>query len=51
MSSFLGLLIWDASGLDLAMAHWRWMAGAMAAGLIFGLAQQIRGAHYMDHTI
>ena len=29
---------------------WRWFAGAMAAGLIFGLAQQVRGAHYMSHT-
>jgi membrane-associated PAP2 superfamily phosphatase len=29
---------------------WRWFAGAMLAGLILGLAQQIRGAHYMSHT-
>lgn len=28
----------------------RWLAGAMAAGFIFGLAQQLRGAHYMSHT-
>ena len=28
----------------------RWLAAAMAAGLIFGLAQQVRGAHYMSHT-
>ena len=29
----------------------RWLTGAMAAGLVFGLAQQIRGAHYMSHTL
>ena len=29
----------------------RWCAGAMVAGFIFGLAQQIRGAHYMSHTL
>ena len=23
----------------------------MLAGLVFGLAQQIRGAHYMSHTL
>ena len=30
---------------------WRWFAGAMATGFIFGLAQQVRGAHYMSHTL
>lgn len=29
----------------------RWLAGAMAAGLVLGLAQQVRGAHYMSHTL
>ena len=29
---------------------WRWFAGALLIGCIFGLAQQIRGAHYMSHT-
>ena len=29
----------------------RWLAGAMLAGFVFGLAQQIRGAHYMSHTL
>ncbi|MDB5885804.1 MAG: (acid phosphatase) superfamily protein-like protein [Polaromonas sp.] len=28
----------------------RWLAGAMAAGLVLGLAQQVRGAHFMSHT-
>ena len=30
---------------------WRWFAGAVLAGCILGLAQQIRGAHYMSHTL
>ena len=29
----------------------RWLAGAMLVGLVFGLAQQVRGAHYMSHTL
>lgn len=29
----------------------RWLAGALLVGLVFGLAQQIRGAHYMSHTL
>lgn len=28
----------------------RWLAGAMLAGFTLGLAQQVRGAHYMSHT-
>ncbi|HCL87492.1 MAG TPA: PAP2 family protein, partial [Comamonadaceae bacterium] len=29
----------------------RWLAGALATGLVLGLAQQLRGAHYMSHTL
>ena len=29
----------------------RWLAGALLAGFVFGLAQQVRGAHYMSHTL
>lgn len=28
-----------------------WLAGALAAGLVLGLAQQLRGAHFMSHTL
>jgi membrane-associated PAP2 superfamily phosphatase len=28
-----------------------WLAGALAAGLALGLAQQWRGAHFMSHTL
>jgi membrane-associated PAP2 superfamily phosphatase len=30
---------------------WRWLAGAMLAGFTLGMAQQVRGAHYMSHTL
>jgi membrane-associated PAP2 superfamily phosphatase len=29
----------------------RWLAIALAAGLLFGLSQQARGAHFMSHTL
>jgi membrane-associated PAP2 superfamily phosphatase len=29
----------------------RWLAAALAAGLLLGLAQQWRGAHFMSHTL
>lgn len=34
----------------LPKSAWRWFAGAMVVGLVLGIAQQIRGAHYMSHT-
>jgi membrane-associated PAP2 superfamily phosphatase len=29
----------------------RWLWSAVIAGLVLGLAQQVRGAHYMSHTL
>ena len=29
----------------------RWLLGALLAGMLLGLAQQVRGAHYMSHTL
>jgi len=29
----------------------RWLMGALLAGLMLGLAQQVRGAHYLSHTL
>src|SRR2546422_5673333 len=37
-------------GSDKALAK-RWLAGAIMVGLILGLAQQLRGAHFMSHTL
>jgi membrane-associated PAP2 superfamily phosphatase len=28
-----------------------WLAGAAATGLVLGVAQQMRGAHFMSHTL
>lgn len=28
-----------------------WLVASVAAGLVFGVAQQIRGAHFMSHTL
>jgi membrane-associated PAP2 superfamily phosphatase len=28
-----------------------WLLAALGAGLVFGLAQQVRGAHFMSHTL
>lgn len=28
-----------------------WLAGALAAGLVFGIGQQLRGAHFLSHTL
>lgn len=32
-------------------AAWIWLAVSLAAGLSMGLAQQMRGAHFMSHTL
>ena len=37
-------------GSDKALAK-KWLAGAIMVGLILGLAQQLRGAHFMSHTL
>ena len=29
----------------------RWLAAGLAAGLVLGLTQQVRGAHFMSHTL
>lgn len=28
-----------------------WLAGSLAVGLVLGIAQQLRGAHFMSHTL
>lgn len=30
---------------------WAWLAAALSAGLLLGGAQQLRGAHFMSHTL
>ncbi|MDB5892213.1 MAG: Membrane-associated enzyme (Acid phosphatase) superfamily [Polaromonas sp.] len=29
----------------------KWLIGALIAGMVFGMAQQLRGAHFMSHTL
>jgi membrane-associated PAP2 superfamily phosphatase len=36
--------------IDARLAR-RWLAAAAAGGLVLGIAQQLRGAHFMSHTL
>jgi membrane-associated PAP2 superfamily phosphatase len=47
--AFLGGFFVFRHGLPRTARRWLW--GALAAGLVLGLAQQVRGAHYMSHTL
>nr|AAP51110.1 hypothetical protein [uncultured bacterium] len=49
-SGFAFIGAWFAFRQRPALA-WRWLWAALAAGLVFGLAQQVRGAHFMSHTL
>ena len=40
-----------AFAADAPRLAWSWLAAAIALGLLFGVAQQIRGAHFMSHTL
>lgn len=42
---------WFALRRDLPRLAAVWLAVALAAGLVLGLAQQLRGAHFMSHTL
>ena len=43
-----GYFVFRRSSPDIARV---WLACALAAGLALGLSQQLRGAHYMSHTL
>ena len=43
-----GYFVFRRSAPGIARA---WLAGTIVAGLTLGLAQQLRGAHYMSHTL
>ena len=30
---------------------WRWLAAVVVVGIVLGIVQQMRGAHYMSHTL
>ena len=42
---------WFALRRRLPRLAGRWLACALVAGLVLGLGQQLRGAHYMSHTL
>jgi membrane-associated PAP2 superfamily phosphatase len=42
---------WFVLRRTLPRAAWTWLAVAVALGLVLGLAQQWRGAHYLSHTL
>ncbi|KQP37256.1 hypothetical protein ASF44_15550 [Pseudorhodoferax sp. Leaf274] len=42
---------WFALRRDLPRLATAWLAVAIATGLVLGLAQQLRGAHFMSHTL
>jgi membrane-associated PAP2 superfamily phosphatase len=42
---------WFALRRDLPRLAALWLVLAVAAGLVLGLAQQLRGAHFMSHTL
>lgn len=42
---------WFALRRHAPRVAWRWLAIALALGVVLGLAQQWRGAHYMSHTL
>lgn len=43
-----GWFVWRRASPAMASA---WLGVAMAAGLVLGLSQQLRGAHFMSHTL
>lgn len=42
---------WFVLRRSMPRAAWVWLASAALSGLVLGLAQQWRGAHYMSHTL
>lgn len=42
-----GWFAWPAG----SRAGRRWLAASLSAGLVLGVAQQLRGAHFMSHTL
>ncbi|MCK9516297.1 MAG: phosphatase PAP2 family protein [Ottowia sp.] len=43
-----GWFAWRQSGSRIAAA---WLAASVFAGMLLGIAQQLRGAHFMSHTL
>ena len=50
-TAFAYLAGWFVLRRSAPRAAGRWLLGALLAGMLLGLAQQVRGAHYMSHTL
>lgn len=50
-SGFVFLAGYFAFRADAPVLARRWLIGAVVAGLLLGWAQQVRGAHFMSHTL
>ena len=50
-TAFAYLAGWFVLRRSAPRAAGRWLLGALLAGMLLGLAQQMRGAHYMSHTL
>ncbi|MBP6751544.1 MAG: phosphatase PAP2 family protein [Alicycliphilus sp.] len=50
-TAFAYLAGWFVLRRSAPRAAGRWLLAALLAGMLLGLAQQMRGAHYMSHTL
>ena len=50
-TAFAYLAGWFVLRRSAPRAAGRWLLGALLAGMLLGLAQQMRGAHFMSHTL
>lgn len=50
-AGFASVAGWFALRRDLPRLAAGWLGAATGAGLVLGLAQQLRGAHFMSHTL
>lgn len=47
--AFLAVPVWLRRARPVLAQRWWW--GVLATGLVLGLAQQVRGAHFLSHTL
>lgn len=50
-SGFAFVSGWFAFRRQAQRLAWAWLGVALAAGAVLGIAQQLRGAHFMSHTL
>lgn len=50
-AAFSFLAAWPVLARTVPRLAGRWLVAVLAIGLVLGLSQQLRGAHYMSHTL